>query len=151
MERLLNRPRSEAEYAALIARFESQSIPRDEWRHADHVIVAFWYVSRLDEDEAVEKIRTGIQRLNAANGVPQTPTGGYHETWTVFFAKLLRRFVDHDLDRSLPPIAQMEAAIAHLADFRGITRRHYSAERIDSWEARTTWLEPDLLPLPGGA
>lgn len=140
-------PKSEEEYRALIGEFEAGTLPKSEWRHAEHVAVAFWYLVHFDETDAIDRIRHGIQRLNARHGVPQTPTGGYHETWTIFFAKKLARFIGAELDPGLSLIERLDRAVLFLEDFREITRQHYSTELITSWEARTRWQEPDLKKL----
>ena len=140
-------PVSESDFQNFIHEFESGTLAKNRWHHAEHVAVAFWYASRFDEQTAVEKSRLGIQNLNSRHGVAQTPTGGYHDTWTIFFATLIHRFVARDLDRSLPLIEKLNRTVRHFADFREITRQYYSPERIDSWAARASWVEPDLRAL----
>lgn len=136
---------SEAELSALVRRFESGELPREEWHHAEHVAVAVYYLATLEPAQAEERIRQGIQALNARHGVAQTATSGYHETWTIFLARKLAQFLRAQPRRPLPELVSL--AVDWLADFRGITRRHYSRELIMSWEARTSWREPDLEPL----
>jgi hypothetical protein len=140
-------PRDEAGYRAFIATFEAAAIPRGEWNHPEHVAVAVWYLGREEEQAAIARIRAGIQKLNAARGIAQTPTGGYHESWTVFFALLIARFLARPEIRALAELERLARAVEYLRDFRAITREHYSPERINSWEARTSWLPPDLKPL----
>jgi hypothetical protein len=140
-------PNNETEYQKFICDFETGTLSKDEWHHPEHVAVAFWYLINFDEKTAVDKIRAGIQNLNSKYGVQQTPTGGYHETWTIFFAKMLRLHIEQKLDRKCDLIQQMNGAIQYLKDFREVTRQYYSRELIMSWEARTSWKEPDLKPL----
>lgn len=141
-------PTTETEYRNFIDHFESGTLPKEDWHHAEHVAVAFWYLHRFDTDEAIAKIRMGIQRLNENHGVPQTETSGYHETWTVFFSMMLSDHMRKRLSSGEPLIAQMHDAIDWLRDFRAVTREYYSKERIMSWEARTRWLPPDLKDFP---
>jgi hypothetical protein len=140
-------PQDEAEYRSFMSEFEAGTLAKEQWHHPEHVAVAFWYLSRLEEELAIAEICRGIQNLNLNHGVMQTPTGGYHETWTIFFSKVLCRYMGNDLDRDLPLIQQMNCAIIYLSDFRDLTRQHYSRELITSWEARTSWREPDLKSL----
>jgi hypothetical protein len=140
-------PATEIEFEKFIAKFEAGDFSKEEWRHPQHVAMAFWYLNCFDEVTAIKKICQGIKNLNLNHGVPQTPTGGYHETWSIFFAKILKLFVDEKLDRTLPTIEQMNLSIAFLSDFREISKRYYSRELIMSWEARTQWREPDLCRL----
>jgi hypothetical protein len=140
-------PKSEGEFQLFVERFESGSIPKTEWHHAEHVAVAFWYLAHLDEEAAIAKIRQGIKNLNSKHGVPQTLDGGYHETWTVFFAKILRRHIDKESGQHYSLIERMHSSIGFLKNFREVTRQYYSRELITSWEARTSWKDPDLKSL----
>ena len=76
--------RTADEIKALVRAFEDTSLPRAEWTHRAHLTVALWYLTRHSGREATARIRTGIKRYNAAKGVLTTPTGGYHETLTLF-------------------------------------------------------------------
>src|SRR5919199_1270054 len=73
--------------------FERCDIPRAAWTHHAHLVVALWYLVCYGPDEGGERVRVGIQRLNAANGVQQTRDGGYHETITRFYLWAIRRHV----------------------------------------------------------
>jgi hypothetical protein len=140
-------PSNEIEYQSFIHAFETGTLSKEEWRHPEHVAMAFWYLTHFDEETATTKICAGIQNLNLKHRVQQTPNEGYHETWTIFFAKMLRRYIDQELDRKLSTIQQMECAIQYLKNFREMTRLYYSRDLIMSWEARISWREPDLRPI----
>ena len=71
-----------SEDAALLARFEAQAIPREEWTHRAHVKVAYLYATSYPFDEAIVKLREGIKALNAVLEVPEGPLMGYNETTT---------------------------------------------------------------------
>ena len=58
----------------LVSQFESCTLPKEEWTHQAHLTVGLWYASRLPYQEALVAVREGILRLNAAHGVPTTPT-----------------------------------------------------------------------------
>ncbi len=136
---------SEAEIEALVRRFEDGSLPRSEWHHRQHLSVALWYLTRYPPEEATERIREGIKRFNAAKGVPQTRDGGYHETLTLHFIHRIRLFLA-GADRSLPLPVLAALVVERLGDMRCVLE-HYSRDRILSWEARTSYVEPDLKPL----
>ena len=123
----------------LVAAFESAVLPRLAWTHAAHVTVAFWYVVWYGPESALDRVRGGIRRYNAAHGIAQTPTGGYHETLTRFYVWAVRRHLrGARADCSLAELAN--GAVAALAD-RTLPLRYYSWERLFSWEARTTWVD----------
>ena len=133
------------ELCALVDAFDACTLTRAEWTHAAHVSVAVWYVLWCGSAEATDRMRSGIQRLNAALGVPMTPTGGYHETLTRFYVWLVARELRATcIDASLAEIAN---AVVEACEDRTIPLRYYTRERLMSWEARSTWLEPDVRPL----
>ncbi|MFL6333410.1 MAG: hypothetical protein ACJ754_08905 [Pyrinomonadaceae bacterium] len=85
--------RTSEELFELLRRFEDCTLPRAEWTHAAHLTVALWHLLQFDWPEAVARVRRGIKRYNAAHGIRPTPTGGYHETLTLFLlhTAILRR------------------------------------------------------------
>lgn len=125
--------------------FADRTLPRERWTHAAHLTVALWHLLQYDWPEAVTRVREGIKAYNAAHGVRQTPTGGYHETLTIFWMRAVRAFLEtgRNEGRSLVALANSLAASAD----SGLPLRHYTRELLFSAEARANWVEPDLLPL----
>jgi hypothetical protein len=107
--------------------------------------VAYCLLRKLPLDTAIAQMRNGIQRYNAAHQVPLTQTSGYHETLTVAWLRVLHA--------TMTVYGHAEGADAffeqhpHLLS-KVLLRLFYSRSRIMSWEARTTFVEPDLAPLP---
>jgi hypothetical protein len=135
-----------AEVTDLIARFEDASLPSAAWTHRAHLTVALWYVHHHSPAQALDRMRAGILRLNAAHGVPTTPARGYHETITRFYMHL----VTHHL-RVHGAAGNWAERANRLVDHLGardLPRRHYSEPRLGSPEARARWVEPDLRRLP---
>ncbi len=130
--------------AALLSAFESAAISHADWTHRAHLQVALACLTLDPLEDAIARFRKGIMDLNAAHGVPQTDTGGYHETLTQAYLRL----IDVHL-RGLPPSSTFEAreasVLATFAD-KEVILRHYSRARIMSREARFGFLPPDLLP-----
>ncbi len=123
-----------------LAAFEAAAIPRPEWTHEAHVRMAWLYLTRLGFADALEKVRAGIQKLNARIGSPD----GYHETISVAYvaviASRLREGENYEAFRGRNPDLFDRTFPALL--------RHYSPERLDSAEARQAFIEPDLEELP---
>lgn len=132
---------SESELEALLAAFEEARIPRHAWTHREHLVVAALF---LLKQRGLDEIRAGIQRLNEANGVPQTPTGGYHETITVVWTKLIAA---HLADRSTESEVETINGILETFGDKDFLLAYYSREALMSVEARYGWVEPDLKPL----
>lgn len=139
-------PGSEDEVPRLAEAFATQTLPKPDWTHRAHLLVALWYATGLPADQALEAVRQGIQRLNAAHGVVSTPTHGYHETITRAYMRLIVRFV-----REASPgeswASRAERLMARHGE-RDHLLRHYTRNRLFSAEARAGWIEPDLVPLP---
>lgn len=130
-----------AELEDLISAFDQARIPRPFWTHREHLAVATLYVLR---QRSLDEIRSGIQRLNEVNGVPHTPSGGYHETITVAWMKLIFDWIKQN-----PGETQLMAVNRVLESFgdRDFLFAYYSRERLMSVEARFGWVEPDLKEL----
>jgi hypothetical protein len=122
--------------------FERADVAPAAWTHEAHLVVALWCLLLYGPDEGGERVRAGIQRLNAAHGVPLTPERGYHETITRFYLWAVRRHLrDAPRDASLADLAN--TLIAAWGD-RNRPFEYYSRERLMSPEARARWLEPDV-------
>ena len=131
---------------ALAAAFDAAAIPRAEWTHRAHVTVAVHHLHRYGLRDGGRRVHDGIHRLNAANGIEQTPTGGYHETITRVYLRVLGAFVAAAATGA-DTASVVDAAWRELGD-PALPLRWDSRERLMSWEARTGWVEPDLAALP---
>ncbi len=135
----------EAELARLVA-FQSKTLAQPDWTHECHLRVATSIFLLLGEAGAYV-MSVGIQRLNEVHGVPQTPTGGYHETLTrVWFNLVSQAARAAGLGAEPENEALWATSLGWLQD-KKLPLRFYSKERIMSWEARSGWLEPDLNPV----
>lgn len=131
--------------AAFLAAFESQTIPFAEWSHRAHIRMAFNYLSRHPFDEALGRIRKGIRALNLVHKTPEELTRGYHETLTVAWARVVASTIavhgpfkdSNDFCDRNPHLLQ-----------RTLLRVFYSRDRLMSPEAKRSFVEPDLAPLP---
>jgi hypothetical protein len=134
--------------------FEAAAIPRADWKHRDHIRVAYLYLRDHPFDDALVRIRTGIRKLNDANGVPESPTSGYHETVTVAWALLVVDAIERSRakqqSRAGEGAADSESFMAAHPELLDKTalRAHYSRDRIMSVEARAAFVAPDHAPLP---
>lgn len=128
---------SDAEIEQLVELFESCRLPYERWTHRSHLAVAFRNVQRYPFPDALERVRTGIQRYNNTQG----DGTGYHETITVFYMQRAARAVQqqHPL-HELVNDAATRWTMATLLEY-------YSPERLWCEAARTSWLEPDRRPL----
>jgi hypothetical protein len=138
---------SRRDVPGLVARFEDLTLPKAEWTHQAHLTVALWYASRLPWEEALAKVRDGILRLNAAHGVPTTPTRGYHETITRFYLRVICDYVAMEEEGPEEDWSVRVARLLARYGDRELPLRYYTKELLMSPEARFGWVEPDLRPL----
>jgi hypothetical protein len=132
---------------AIVAGFEDGTLPFEVWKHhRTHLRVSLWYQLTYPLEEAIPRIREGIQRYNMSKGVVQTPEGGYHETLTRFWIHMIAHHLA-GADRRRP-FDDLGAELVETLGDKLLPLRYYSRDLIFSWEARTEWREPDLEPLP---
>jgi hypothetical protein len=117
----------------------------EEFHHRDHIKVAYLYLRRYPLEEAIAKVRTGLQALAAAWGAPVDDLGqGYHETMTQAWVRLVHlTLCDHGAAASADAFCERQPQLmqkTHLHLF-------YSRERLITWEAKREFVEPDLAPL----
>ena len=137
--------RTSAEVLRLLREFEACRLPRTEWTHHAHLVVALCYLIRYEEAEAARRIRAGIRLYNEACCIKQTKTGGYHETITLFYIRVIGRFLSAaSLDCTLAALAN---SLINACGDKNLPLDYYSRERLMSWDARTGWLEPDIKAL----
>jgi hypothetical protein len=132
---------SDEEVSEVVRRFESCEFAPDEFRHRLHLAVALVYLLDSPYQAALERMRQGLHRFVAHHKL----SGVYHETLTVFWLRRVLSFVERaDRSRGLARLAN-ELADA-CADPR-VVFDYYSKERLESDEARSSWLDSDLKPL----
>jgi len=123
------------------------SLPKPEWTHAAHFAATLWLLRCRPEISPPESLPDIIRAYNQATGVPNTDTGGYHETITQASIRAakdsLKRFP------ATRPLHEIHGALmaSRLSD-KAWLLDYWSSERLLSVEARRVWVEPDLKDLP---
>ncbi len=131
----------------LVASFETQSLPATAWTHEAHLSVGLWYILEYGLDVALCKIRPGIIAYNLASGGENSLEGGYHETLTIFWMRILYRFVEEQQGGSRRyEYIREELFKSPYAD-KMLPFQYYSRGRLMSVRARGQWVEPDLKAL----
>ncbi|MDQ3747149.1 MAG: hypothetical protein M3444_22480 [Acidobacteriota bacterium] len=137
--------RTTEEILALVRGFEDCTLAREHWTHAAHLTVALWNLLQYDWPEAVARVRLGINCYNAAHGIATTPTGGYHETLTLFWLRRVRAFLEGGRNEARSLVSLANELVA--AFDKSLPLAYYTRARLFSPEARAGWVEPDLKPL----
>lgn len=121
--------------------FADGTIANHEFRHRDHLRLAWLQVTRLGTEDAAEAVTQGIRRFAAAQGVPDK----YHETMTQFWVRVVAYMATARPD--LDEFDLFLEAFPQLLD-KGLPLRHWERETLMSPAARAAWVEPDVLPMP---
>lgn len=131
---------TEKDILNLVRAFENGTIARDEWKHAEHLTVALYYLRHHDFDFALNKMRAGIFNLLKAFEVDLTKEMPYHETLTVFWMRAVSDFAESKNDSSM---AEVCSQLIKKFD-KDYPLRFYSRELLFSDTARKEFVEPDL-------
>ena len=121
--------------------FFGLSLADFEFRHRDHLRLAWLAVRRHGGGAAEEVVTAGIQRF--AEHHSHGPA--YHDTMTRFWVRLVAHAVSDQ-----PEIAEFDAFLAAyplLLD-KNTPLRHWSREAMFGSQARAAWRDPDLVTLP---
>jgi hypothetical protein len=126
--------------------FEARTI--DALHHRDHIKVTYLYLRRYPLHEAIAKVRIGLQGLAVAWDAPVDDLErGYHETMTQAWVRLVHLTLsDSGVAESADVFCDLHPKLmqkTHLHLF-------YSPERLKTWEAKRTFVEPDLAPFLSG-
>ena len=130
---------SEKEILEIVRGFETGTISRDAWRHAEHLTVACYYALHYDYESALVKMRDGIFNLLRAFEVDLTKEMPYHETLTVFWMRTI--FDAKDNQTSLVEFANK---ILEIGGDKDLPLKFYSRELLFSDRARQNYVEGDL-------
>jgi hypothetical protein len=125
---------------AFLAGFENCTISGADFHHAEHVRMAFLYLSRYPVLEAMERCSAGLARFAAANGKPER----YNETITWALLLLIReRMVRAGVALSWEEFAAGSADL--LSWENNILKKYYREETLSSKLAKSCFLFPDRI------
>jgi transketolase len=138
----LLRPISDEDF---LAQFESTAWPYLEWYHRQHIKVAYLYLRKYPFAQAQARVRERIKAFNAAKKVPESLTGGYHDTMTQAWMHLVHftlceygAAADADTFYEQHPQLWNQKAL----------RFYYTKERFLTPEAKEKFVVPDITPFP---
>jgi hypothetical protein len=120
--------------------FESCELDGELFHHADHVRLAWIYISQYGEQAATELMLTGIRLFADHIGKLQK----FHYTQTCAWVRLIA--AAHRSSPDLTSFAEFVGTHPHLLD-ANVLGRFYSKILLESPAARAAWVEPDLSPI----
>ena len=136
---------SDADIDAIGRGVSERTLPKSQWTHAAHFAAAFWVLTRPDMD-ATRDMPGLIRAYNEATGVANTDTSGYHHTITLASLRAARAWLARRGNRPLHALLnELLASDQGRSDW---PLEYWSKSLLFSVEARRSWTEPDLRPLP---
>lgn len=140
MKRFLMKYKTNEELEEVFDSFERATIKRENWGHAEHLIVAYYYARGSDLDRALVNMRAGIFRLLKSFKVDLSIEMPYHETLTVFWMRTVFDFLEkHE------KLSNLEICASLIETFdKDFPLKSYSKEFLFSDRARREYVEPDL-------
>jgi hypothetical protein len=131
---------TEDDIARIAAGVIDRTLPKPEWTHAAHFACALWMLAHRDAPAEMPAL---IRAYNAATGVPNTDTDGYHETITQASLRAARAHLD---GRALSEVLQtLLAGPCGRSDW---LLAYWSKDVLFTPKARREWVAPNLQPLP---
>jgi len=134
-----HRYKNNGEIVFLVRAFEDASIARGVWKHAEHLVVALYYVDKYDFESATTKMREGLFNL-LVNGfkVDLKKEMPYHETLTVFWMRTVDEFNRKHLG---PTLKEKANSLVETFD-KDYPLKFYDRELLFSDEARSRFIAP---------
>jgi len=123
------------------AAFETHAVMPSQFNHEAHVRLAYVYLAEHDVESAVQRMREALLNFIEHNGIPRAK---FHETITRAWVLAVRHFMDRSASSSSTDFIAKNQA---LLDGK-IMLTHYSANVLFSSDARSSFVEPDLDPIP---
>jgi hypothetical protein len=128
------------ELAAVLAAITG---PGGEFRHRQHIHLAFLAVRRYGMPEATGRVCTWIRGIAAYQRAPQK----YHHTVSQAWVELVAHHVAAGPDcTDFEDFARRNPALLN----KRLLSRHYRSSTLAAAAARHGWVGPDLLPFPQG-
>jgi hypothetical protein len=138
--------KSEQTFAGFLDSFERGTLGKPLWTHAAHLAVGTWYLVTFPEGTAIERVRTGIRHYNECVGTANTEHSGYHETLTIFWLKIIGRFLEAR-GAGGRTLDQVRCVVEEFGGRRDLFKQYYSFDVVGSREARACWVAPDRICL----
>ena len=121
--------------------FEACAVAPSQFTHEAHVRLAYVYLVESDVESAVQRMREALLTFIEHKGIPRSK---FHETMTRAWVLAVRHFMDGSTSASSTDFI---ARNQELLDSK-IMLTHYSASVLFSPDARVSFVEPDLDPIP---
>lgn len=121
--------------------FESRTLPETDFNHRGHLRLAWLYLRQFSLEEAVHRTAAGISAYAASAGAE----GKFHHTLTEAIVRIMhKRMIPAKLSNFDEFLRKNPDLIDNMQD---IVLSYYSRDRLNSQQARRTFLPPDIRDL----
>lgn len=126
----------------MVLDFEDGTLPKAQWTHQAHCIVALKYCADLPLAIAMDKIRTNIKSYNISVGGQNTGTSGYHETITLFYMSTIAHYL---LLNGITQLTETKFDLFLRQPFldKEYPLQFFTPEYLMGTKARMQWQPPD--------
>jgi hypothetical protein len=121
----------------LVQAFEAATLPANQFPHAAHVRVAWWYLTHYPLGEALTRFTAALKHFAVHHGA----TGLYHETITVAYVLLIAERLAESPGLRWEHFAETHQDL--LARSPSVLARYYSDQTLRSDRARRAFVMPD--------
>lgn len=121
----------------------ARGLSRAEWTHEAHLAAVSALVIEHPGFDLARELPRVIASYNVAVGGVNDDQQGYHETLTLFWIGVARRFHARTSGTLVERVNQL--ILADPEGRRDYPLRFWSAERLFSVAARRRWVEPDRM------
>jgi hypothetical protein len=121
----------------VVQKFENCEYQAKEFTHGHHLTVACWYLCMMGSEQALARMRTGLNKFLAHHGKQ-----GYHETITRFWMELLATYLE-GTPKEISLVSKVNSAVKRFGS-KQILFSYYTRELVMSDAAKQAWIAPDL-------
>jgi len=119
---------------AIAAAMTACRLPKADWTHEAHVLAGLSLILRSGASRALATLREAIPRYNVSTNTPNSDSGGYHDTLTVYYVwaidELLRQGVSAE-EITADPLVSRTAPL-----------EFWNSDELFSVDARRHWVAP---------
>ncbi|MBV1789057.1 hypothetical protein KQ940_13445 [Marinobacterium sp. D7] len=117
--------------------FAARALGPEHFDHRGHLYIAWLHLVHFDEDEARQRVCSGIRELAARFGAQEK----YNHTLTEALVRIMARRLSGVSRQSFDTFLETNPDL--LCDAHTVLARHYSDACLNSVRAKVSWVEPD--------
>jgi hypothetical protein len=124
---------TQREIEPVVQGFENCTTAKEAFTHREHLTVAVWYLYQLNEEQALDQMRSGLLGFLGHHGFAE---GKYKEGLTVSWLKLIKATID-ELDSNLALVDVANIVLDRLGDPRFVSDSGPSPRKADGSNSKS--------------